>query len=97
MALTYQESSDLMNDFQFRGRVKVAMLNFCNYIYGEPASAPAHNARYRWAQQAMLGPDTWVNQITPQTVLDPNVQSAGSAIDDPTLQTAVEETCNKFI
>jgi hypothetical protein len=97
MALTYQESADLMNDFTFRGRVKVAMLTFCNYIYGEPASAPAHNARYRWAQMAMVTPDQWVNQITPQTVLDPNVQAQGAQIDDPGLQTAVEETCNKFI
>jgi hypothetical protein len=97
MALTYDESAQLMNDMTFRGRVKVAMMNFVNYVYGEPASTAGHNARYRWAQQAIMQPDMWVNQITPPTVTDPNVQASGSAIADPTLQTAVEETINKFI
>jgi hypothetical protein len=97
MALSYQESSDLMNDMAFRGRVKVAVLNFTNYIYGEPANTAGHNARYRWAQQAIDQPDLWTGKIVPPTVMDSAVQAAGSAIDDAGLQTAVETTVNKFI
>jgi hypothetical protein len=97
MALTYAESDQLMTDPTFRGRVKVAMLNFTNYIYGEAAGTAGHNARYRWAQGAIDQPDFWTNKIVPPTVMDSSVQAAGSAIDDPTLQTAVETTINKFI
>lgn len=97
MALSYSDSAALQNDMAFRGRVKVAMLKFALSIMNEASNAPAHNARYRWGQTAMQGPDQWAANIQPTVVLDPNVQSNGSTIDDPTLQSAVEATINQFI
>ena len=88
--LDYDTSAQLMNDMTFRGRVKVACLHFATYIQGEPASTPAHNTRYTWAQSALQMPDAAVNRFTPAIVMDPNVQSAGDTIDDAGLQTATE-------
>ena len=97
MALTYADSSTLMNDMNFRGRIKVAMLKFSTAIMNEPTATPAHNSRYKWAQQAMGQPDQWAATLQPSVVMDPNVQSAGSTIDDATLQGAVEAVIATFI
>jgi hypothetical protein len=97
MALSYDESAQLMNDQTFRGRVKTACLKFANSVLVEESSVPAHNSRYRWAVQCEQIPDQTAAQVTPPTVLDPAVQSAGSAIDDATLQAAVEGTINKLL
>ena len=97
MALTYQQSSDLMNDFQFRGRIKVAVLHFATYIAGEEPGTTAHNSRYRWAQNAFQSPDTTAATIHPAVVMTDNVQQDGAEIDDVTLQSAVESVVNKII
>lgn len=97
MALSYSDSSALMNDTAFRGRIKVAMLKFASSIMAEAPATPAHNARYRWAQQAMSQPEQWATTLQPNVVMDPNVQSSGSTIDDATLQGAVEAVINEFI
>ena len=95
--MTYQESSDLMNDTQFRGRVKVALLKYADTIIIEPSNTPAHNSRYRWAQNAFLNPEITAAQLQPPVVMDPAVQSAGAAIDDAALQGSVEAVINKVI
>ena len=97
MALTYQQSSDLMNDFQFRGRIKVAVLHYATYIAGEEPGTTAHNSRYRWAQSAFQSPDTTAAALHPVVVMDANVQESGADIDDVALQTAVEGVVNKVI
>lgn len=97
MALTYTESDQLGKDPVFIGRVKVACLNFANYILGEAASTPAHNTRYQWAQQTYKMPDTIAQQVTPPTVQQSQVQTDGSAILDSDLQTAVETTVNEML
>lgn len=95
--MTYEESSALMTDTAFRGRIKVACLKYATYIVDEPANVPAHSSRIKWAQQVGQQPDFVAQQVQPLVVMDGNVQSAGSAITDPALQTAVEGTVNKFL
>lgn len=88
--LSYDQSNLLMQDSNFRGRVKVACLNFAKYIQGEAANEPAHNTRVRWAQTTIQNPDPTAQQIQPPTVMQDGVQTQGSAISDQDLQTAVE-------
>ena len=95
--MTYDESSTLMNDMTFRGPVKVALLKYATSIIAEASDITAHNSRYKWAQMAFQNPDITAAQLQPPTVMDPAVQSAGSAIDDNTLQGAVEAVINKVI
>jgi hypothetical protein len=97
MALTYEQSSSLMNDAVFRGRVKVACLTYATYISGEAADVPAHATRIKWAQQTMANPEVATTQVTPTVVMDPAVQADGAAITDPNLQSATENAVNKMI
>ena len=97
MALSYSDSAALMTDTTFRGRIKVAMLKFAGSVVNEAPTTAAHNSRYRWAQQAMSQPDQWSQTLQPNVVMDPNVQSNGSAVDDAGLQGAVEAVINEFI
>ncbi len=97
MALDYKATADLMNDVEFRGRVKVSCLHFANYIVGEATTVPAHNTRYKWAQQTMLMPDASAGQVIPVVVMDDAVQQDGAAITDAALQPAVENAVNKML
>jgi hypothetical protein len=98
MAMTYQETADLMKDATFRGRVGVGCVNYARYITDEPATTPAHSTRSRWAQQTMLNPDGAVNQVIPTVCTDSAVQDAGgAAITDAALQSAVETAVNKLL
>lgn len=98
MALTYQETSDLMKDEVFRGRVGVACVNFARYITDEAANTPAHSTRVRWAQNTLVNPEVAVNQVIPTVVTDSAVQDAGgAAITDAALQSAVETAVNKLL
>ena len=92
--LSYDQSNMLMQDSNFRGRVKIACLNFSKYIQGEAPSEPAHNTRVRWAQQTIASPDSTAQQTQPMTVMQDSVQTQGSAISDQDLQTAVETAVN---
>ena len=95
--MTYSESAALMIDMDFRGRVKTAMLHFAGYVMGEDPGTTAHNSRYKFAQLCFQQPDMQASNLQPVVVMDANVQSAGSAIDDNTLQTAVEAAIGKII
>ena len=97
MALSYSDSADLMNDTVFRGRIKVAALHFANYVMGESPGTSSHNTRFKWAQAAYLMPDQTAMNLQPIVVMDSNVQAQGAAVDDPTLQTAVETAINTII
>lgn len=94
MALTYEESAALMNNTQFKGRVKVACLHFAAYIAAEPTNTPAHATRVKWSQNCTLNPDGTANTVTPPTVMEPQVQAAGAAVSDANLQSAVEAVIN---
>ena len=95
--MTYEESSLLMTDLTFRGRIKVSCLHFATYIFGEDPAAPAHSSRIKWAQSVAASPDMAAGQIQPMVVMDAQVQTDGAAITDAALQTSVETTVNKLL
>lgn len=95
--MTYEESAALAQDPIFRGRCKMAALKYADSIFIEAPSVPAHNSRYRWAQQTFAQPDLIAMQVQSPTVMDPGVQSAGAAVTDAALQGAVEAVVNKMI
>lgn len=95
--MTYEESSVLMNDMTFRGRIKVSCLKFAAYVMDEAANVPGHTARLRWSQGAFQTPDMVAAQVQSPVVMTPEVQTAGANIDDGALQVAVESVVNKFI
>ena len=97
MALTYADSDQLMQDLQFRGRIKVAALTYAAYISNEATTVPAHNTRLKWSGECMKGPDFMAQQLQPVVVMDPAVQQDGAAITDQALQAAVEDAINQFI
>ena len=97
MALTYQQSSDLMNDFQFRGRIKVAALKYATALFDEAANVEWHNSHVAWAQKMYQNPDAVATQLHSPVVMDAAVQSAGAAITDDALQGAVEALVKKLV
>src|SRR5262245_41772765 len=97
MAITYAESAELMRDATFQGRTQIACLHYASYISGEDPTTPAHVSRERWAQATFQNASASVAQIMPVLIMDDKVQTAGSAITDPDLQSAVETSVNKYI
>lgn len=96
--MTFEESAQLINNPQFRGRVKVAVLQRAvSIMQSGPGSAPGSNAVLRWAQNAIQNPDTAAQQVQAATVMEPGVQSMGADIDDGGLQFAVENAVNKIL
>ena len=95
--MTYDESSALMNDMAFRGRIKVAALKAATFYQGEDPTLAGHNSRYKWAQSCFSSPDMTASQLQPPVVMDSGVQEAGAEIDDEALQASVEATISKII
>jgi hypothetical protein len=95
--VTYEESSALMVDSAFKGKVKVACLKYAESIMIEPSDTVAHNSRLRWARDAFQEPDTIAMRIQQPVVMDPAIQLAGAAASDDIIQGAVEATVNKLI
>jgi hypothetical protein len=95
--MTYDESQALMNDFEFRGRIKVAALKYADSILGEVSTIPAHNTRMRWAVNTMQAPDQTATQLQPPVVMDSQVQQDGKDITDVLLQGSVETVVNKLM
>lgn len=95
--MTYEESSTLMTDMAFRGRVKVACLKFADSIFNEASNVAGHSSRLRWASRTFQTPDQVAMETQPPTVMDGAVQSAGAAISDEDLQRSVEAVVNKIL
>ena len=95
--LTFEQSFELMSDPMFRGRVQVACLAYAQYITLEPTGAPAHNTRLRWAASVYQNPGFIAAQTTPPTVMNPNVQQAGSDVTDLDLQAAVQAVVDEML
>ena len=95
MALTYEQSGELMKDLVFRDRIKVSGIKFASYVFNEDPNAPGHASRYRWGQTYVMQPDMGAMQLQPMVVMDPAVQADGASISDAALQTAVEGVINK--
>jgi hypothetical protein len=95
--MTYIESAALMNDFEFRGRIKVAALKYADAIFIESEATPAHNTRQRWATATFQNPEQAAITLHSPVVMDPAVQTAGKDVDDLGLQGAVEGVINKML
>jgi hypothetical protein len=95
--MTYEESAALMNDFAFRGRIKVAALKFADYIMNESNSVQGHNSRENWARRTFQQPEQVATELHPPVVMDPSVQADGAAVNDAALQSAVEGVVNKLV
>ena len=96
MAMTYEESAALMQDMAFRGRVKVAALNYAQYLSLQVATASS-NATMMWVQQTFRSPDAMAQTLTPPTVMNPNVQAAGTDVSDDALLAAVQSVANMMM
>ena len=97
MAIDYKTSSDLMHDPDFNGRTRVACLTYASYISNEAITVPAHTTRLKWAQETFRDSENAVNVIMPILIMDEKVKTAGAAITDPDLQSALETSVNKTI
>lgn len=97
MALSFQQSAQLMGDLAFRGRVKVACLKYADSIMSSRGPQPGGNTLLKWAQQTFQQPDQVSMQVQPPTVMDAAVQGAGADITDDALQGAVEAVVNKML
>jgi hypothetical protein len=95
--MIYSESASLMNDPNFRSRVKVAALEIANYYLIEAPDTAGHNSRYKWAQLCYQSPDAVAGQLQHPVVMDTQVQADGSAISDADLHNAVERVVDKMI
>jgi hypothetical protein len=87
MALTLSDSAALINDPTFRGRVKVAAVNYAQYLQLQPSLSASKS---RWIQNTMTQPDQAAQQLTPGVVLNPSVQNAGAAVTDADLKAATQ-------
>jgi hypothetical protein len=92
--LTLEQSAQLMNDPEFRGRVKVALLNLAMQTLRE---ANQNLSRLRWAQSTITSADTSVVQAIGPVVMQPGVQEKGTEIDDGTLMFATGNALNSII
>lgn len=92
--MTLEESAVLMTDPAFRNRVKTAALQYATGIMGQ-----AYNSRSRamWAQATMQSPDVTAATLTPNVVMNVNVQTLGPTIPDPDLIAAVQVTADMMM
>ncbi len=95
--MTYQEIGALMNDLDFRARIKVAALTYADSIMNEANNVPAHNTHLKWAQICMTSPETTAASLQPPVCMDAAVKEAGADVTDTALQGAVETTVNRLL
>ena len=92
--LSLEQSAQLMNDNDFRGRVKVALLNIALQTIQQ---ANQGLSKQRWAQSTIGSPDLAAVQLIGSVVLQPGVQEMGTNIDDGTLAFAVGNALNSTL
>lgn len=97
MALTYDQSAALMTDPDFRGRVKVACLQYADSVLIAASPVANRTALVRWATLAFQQPDMVASQVQPPTVMDAAVQDAGATITDSALLGSVTAVVNKML
>lgn len=101
---TYVQLSDLAADSVFAKRCAFSILKYGQYIADEAADTAFHTSRYRWAIQAVTNPDGVAAPLLKRIAFDPifsnidpwvDVASALAAVNDATLQAAVENAVNR--
>jgi hypothetical protein len=93
--MTLEESANLINNMQFRSRVKAACLVYASRILAERGTH--NNAQIRWAQQTFSNSDNAAQLTIGPTAMEPGVQGPGASIDDGGLQFSVENAVNKAL
>lgn len=94
MAMTLEESAELINDATFRGRVKVAALLYAQYMSLHPGNS---SSLTNWIFQTLRAPDQVAQTLTPSVVINPAVQDAGANVTDQDLQSAVQTVANTLM
>ena len=103
MAMTADQSADLMKSEPFRGRLQVCCVRYSDSIKTANSNAMGHVALEKWADSVYAQPVQVSIQVQPFVVMDPAVQTAGvdangiALIDDAALQGSVEAVVNKTI
>lgn len=93
MAMSLTDSANLINDITFRGRVKVAALQYAQYLQ---LQSGLNMSKANWVQRTMQAPDQVALQLVPAVVMSPNVQQAGgAAVSDPDLIAATQVEADK--
>lgn len=95
--LDYEGLSMLMTDSIFRGRIKVSLLRYAQYIVNEPSTVDFHNTRQAWAVDVIKFPDQKATELHPAIVMQDAVIQQGADISDAELQTTVEGVINKLM
>jgi hypothetical protein len=95
--LNQDQSAQLMTDPTFRGRVKVCCLKYADSVLISTTPVAQQTASVKWAFRCFQMPDTTAQDVQPSAVMDPKVQTAGSAVSDSDLQSAVEASVAKII
>jgi len=102
MALSYDQTSALMKDLQFQGKIKVAAVKYSDAIgIIDNQSVASRVNLVKWSFRCAQQPDMVANELQPYVVWDPKIQAADidenghSLVSDADLQTAVETTVNK--
>lgn len=93
--MSKEESAALINDPVFRGRVKVACLQYADSILANPSGRTF--TVLQWGRNTLLQPDQAAGNVVGATVIDGAVQSAGKNVTDEDLQRAVEVQVNKIM
>lgn len=88
MAMSQTDTANLINDPIFRGRVKVAALQYAQYLQLQPS---LNASKANWIQRTMTQPDQIAQTLVAAVVISPNVQNAGgSSVSDPDLLAATQ-------
>lgn len=95
--MTYDAAATLMQDFGFRGRIKVAALKYADAILAEPVTTIAHTSRLKWALGCEQNADMVAMQLQSLAVLNPAVQEAGAAVTDEALQSVIESVAFRLM
>jgi hypothetical protein len=81
------ESANLMNNPDFRNRVKASALQYALFIQTQPNNS---NSRANWAQRMLQSPDQMATQLAGGVVMNVNVQQGGENVTDQNLAAAVQ-------
>jgi hypothetical protein len=98
MPATYTDTnaSIYLNDW-FKGRVRVALSTYVNYLYNAAPEDENYDIKIQAANRLTSQAEMMVMQLVFTLSGDMEVQTAGPAIPDATLQMIVEKTIKKMV
>ena len=79
MALTLDQSANLMTNTTFQGRIKTSSMIFATSITQNPGFSSGLQS---WARTTIAGPMAMAAQLQPSVTIDSAVQNAGIDPDD---------------